>query len=84
MSPDPRADYPETPSGRGSRVFKWRSAARFAPPSSELLAIRAAVRNRSEEAARLIKARQGMIDAAEFFNPQNIQRLLGGGPSATM
>lgn len=24
----PRADYPETPSGRGSRVFKWRSAPR--------------------------------------------------------
>src|SRR5271167_1215630 len=26
--PRPRADYPETPSGRGSRAFKWRSAPR--------------------------------------------------------
>jgi flavin-dependent dehydrogenase len=53
------------------------AAARFTPPPAELLAIRAAVRNRPEEATRLIKARQGMIRRDEFFNPQNLQRLLG-------
>jgi hypothetical protein len=27
----------------------------------------------------MIKARNGMIDPGSFFNPVNIQRLLGGG-----
>ena len=53
------------------------AAARFTPPPPELLAIRAAVRTRPEEATRMIKARQGMINRDEFFNPQNVQRLLG-------
>jgi 2-polyprenyl-6-methoxyphenol hydroxylase-like FAD-dependent oxidoreductase len=60
------------------------AAAHFTPPPPELLAIRAAVRNRPEEATRLIKARQGMIDRDEFFSPQNVQRPLGSGHSATM
>ena len=59
-------------------------AARFTPPRPELLAIRAAVRKRPEEATRLIKARQGMIDKDEFFNPQNVQHLLGRGQSTSM
>jgi flavin-dependent dehydrogenase len=58
------------------------AAARFTPPRPELLAIRAAVRNSPEEATRLIKARQGMIDRDGFFNPQNMQRLLGTAKSA--
>jgi 2-polyprenyl-6-methoxyphenol hydroxylase-like FAD-dependent oxidoreductase len=51
--------------------------ARFPPPSPTALALRAAVRDTPEEATRLIKARNGMIDPASFFNPQNIQRLIG-------
>ncbi len=54
------------------------AAARFAPLPPQVLAIRAAVRDKPEDAARLWKARNGMIDPAEFFNPQNLQRLLGG------
>jgi hypothetical protein len=42
----------------------------------KVLAIRAAVRDKPEEAIRLTKARVGMINRDEFFNPENIQRLL--------
>jgi 2-polyprenyl-6-methoxyphenol hydroxylase-like FAD-dependent oxidoreductase len=56
------------------------AAARFTPLPTQLLAIRAAVRHKPEEATRLWKARVGMIDPTRFFNPQNLQLLLGGGP----
>ena len=52
--------------------------ARFTAPSKELLALRAAVREKPEEATRLIKARQGMIDPATFFNAENLGRLMSG------
>lgn len=55
--------------------------ARFRPPTPQILALRAVVREKPEEATRLIKARMGMIDPAEFFNPQNLQRLLGDIPA---
>ena len=32
---------------------------------------------RPEEATRLIKAMMGMTDRASFFNPENLQRLMG-------
>jgi hypothetical protein len=48
------------------------------PLPPQVLAIRAAVRDRPEEATRLWKARVGMIEPALFFNPQNLERLLGG------
>ena len=51
--------------------------ARFTAPSPELVAIRAAVRRKPEEATRLMKAREGMIDPASFFNPENLPRLVG-------
>jgi hypothetical protein len=35
------------------------------------------VRNNPEEATRMIKARNQMIDPASFFNRENIARLLG-------
>jgi flavin-dependent dehydrogenase len=54
------------------------AAARFTPLPAQALAIRAAVRHRPEDATRLWKARARMIDPAQFFNPQNLQRLLGG------
>jgi flavin-dependent dehydrogenase len=52
------------------------AAARFAPIPPEFLAVRAAVRDKPEEATRLVKARNRMIDPAAFFNAQNLQRLL--------
>jgi flavin-dependent dehydrogenase len=53
------------------------AAARFTPFPPEFLAVRAAVRDRPEEATKLVKARMRMIDPASFFNPDNLQRLLG-------
>ena len=50
--------------------------ARFPVPPARVLALRAAVRDRPEEATQMIKARNGMIDPASFFNPENISRLL--------
>jgi flavin-dependent dehydrogenase len=58
--------------------------ARFTPPRPEVLAIRAAVRERPEKATRFVKARMGMIDRAAFFNSQNLRELLAGAePSMT-
>ena len=53
------------------------SEARFTPPRPEALALRAAIKDKPEEVTRLMKARAGMIDPATFFNPENMQRLLG-------
>jgi flavin-dependent dehydrogenase len=52
------------------------TSARFTPSPPEFLAVRAAVRDKPEEATRLIKAQMRMIDPASFFNSQNLQRLL--------
>jgi len=54
------------------------AAAHFTPFPPKVLAIRAVVRDKPEEATRFWKARNGMIDPATFFNPQNMERLLGG------
>jgi flavin-dependent dehydrogenase len=55
--------------------IRW---AQFQPVPERLLAIRAAVRGNQEETNRFFMARQGMIPPEEFFNPENLQRLLGG------
>ena len=60
------------------------AAARFTPLPPQVLAIRAAVRDKPEEATRMWKARVGMIDPAQFFNPQHLERLLGGGSLAAV
>jgi flavin-dependent dehydrogenase len=52
------------------------TAARFTPLPPEFFALRAAVRDKPEDATRLMKARNRMIDPSDFFNPQNLQRLL--------
>ena len=52
--------------------------ARFPVPPARVLALRAAVRDRPEEATQMIKARNHTIDPASFFNPENISRLLQG------
>jgi hypothetical protein len=52
------------------------TAARFTPLPPEFFALRAAVRDRPDEATRLAKARNRMINPKDFFNPQNLQRLL--------
>src|SRR5262249_39810844 len=50
---------------------------RFPPVPAPALALRAAVRNRPEDATLMVKARNVMIDPSVFFNPQNLQRILG-------
>jgi flavin-dependent dehydrogenase len=60
--------------------IRW---AQFKPVPERLLAIRAAIRGNQEETNRFFMARQGMIPPEEFFNPENLQRLLaqaGAGP----
>lgn len=53
------------------------AAARFTPMPPEAFALRAAVRHNPEQATLLMKARNRLIDPAEFFNPANLQRVLG-------
>jgi len=50
--------------------------ARFRPVPKDLLAIRAAVRGNQEETNRFYMAQQGMIPPEEFFNPDNLRRLM--------
>jgi flavin-dependent dehydrogenase len=50
--------------------------AQFKPVPEDLLAIRAAIRDDPEETNRFYLARQGMIPPEEFFNPENLQRLM--------
>ncbi len=79
------ADYERRRNEASATDFDENVAlARFTPPRPEVLAIRAAVRERPAEATRLVKARMGMTDPAAFFNPQNLQQLLAGAePSMT-
>ncbi len=73
------ADYEKQRNKASAADYEENLAmARFSLPSPELLAIRAAVRDKPEDATRLIKARQGMINPATFFNPENMERLLSG------
>jgi hypothetical protein len=53
------------------------AAAHFQPVPEMMLALRTAVRHDPREATRLAMAREGMIDPAEFFAVENVQRLLG-------
>jgi flavin-dependent dehydrogenase len=53
------------------------ASANYKPPS-QLYAIRAAVRNNPEDAKRLFKAKTRRIEPSEFFNPENLDRLMGG------
>ena len=55
------------------------AAARFTPPRPEALALRLAVRHQPQAATGLIKALMGMTERAAFFNPDNLQRLMGAG-----
>jgi flavin-dependent dehydrogenase len=60
------------------------NGAQFKPVPEKLLAIRAAVRGNQEDTNSFYLARQGMIPPEQFFNPDNLQRLMaradGAGP----
>jgi hypothetical protein len=73
------ADYESTRNAASAADYDQNIAeARFPMPPPPVLALRAAVRDRPEEATRMIKARNRMIDPESFFNPENISRLLAG------
>jgi flavin-dependent dehydrogenase len=76
---DALVDYEHRRNEHSAVDYKENLAeASFRPASPQVLALRAAVKDKPEEATRLIKARMGMTNPAEFFNPENLQRLLGG------
>jgi len=52
------------------------SAARFAGTPGELLQLRVALRGNEEDTRRFIMAREEMIPPEEFFNAENLERIL--------
>jgi len=52
------------------------AAARFAPISPELLQVRLALRGNQEDTNRFIMMLEGWISHEEFFNPENLQRIM--------
>jgi len=50
--------------------------ARFGPIPAELLQLRAALRGNKEDTKSFIMAREGMIPPEQFFNPENLERIL--------
>ena len=73
------ADFESQRNAASSTDYQQNIAeARFPPPPARVLALRAAVRDRPEECTRMLKARNGLIDPASFFNQENISRLLAG------
>jgi 2-polyprenyl-6-methoxyphenol hydroxylase-like FAD-dependent oxidoreductase len=72
------ADYERRRNETSTIEYKQNlSAARFDPVPAEILRLREAVKSDPAEASRMTMARYGMIDPKEFFNPTNVQRLLG-------
>jgi flavin-dependent dehydrogenase len=52
------------------------AAARFTPISPELLQLRLALRGNQEDTNRFIMMLEGWISREEFFNPENLERIL--------
>jgi flavin-dependent dehydrogenase len=52
------------------------AAARFTPLSFELLQIRSALRGNQEDTNRFVQMLEGWISHEEFFNPENLQRIM--------
>jgi flavin-dependent dehydrogenase len=51
--------------------------ARLQPLPADVLRLREAIRSNPTEVTRMAMARGGMTNPREFFNPENLQRLLG-------
>jgi flavin-dependent dehydrogenase len=51
--------------------------ARFTPPSAEQQRLQAALRGNQEATNHFFMAREGMIPPEAFFNPDNLQRIMG-------
>jgi hypothetical protein len=52
--------------------------ARFEPIPPDVLGLRHALRDKPADATRFVMATQCMIPREDFFNPPNLERILGG------
>ena len=52
--------------------------AQLAPAPPDLLALRAALRGRPEDARQFALAFFGAVPRETFFNPDNLERIMGG------
>ena len=69
--------YEEQRNAASMRLYHENAyQAQFKPVPEDLLAIRAAIREDQEKTNRFYLARQGMIPPQEFFNPENLRRLM--------
>jgi len=66
-----RADYDEN-----------LALARLRPFTPDVIGLRAALRGNPEQATRFAKARMALIPPADFFNPENLGRIMGGAAAA--
>jgi 2-polyprenyl-6-methoxyphenol hydroxylase-like FAD-dependent oxidoreductase len=66
---------------RDEQTLPWYQlnvgAARLGPPPPDVQALREALRGNQEDTNLFYMAREGMIPPERFFNPENIQRLMG-------
>ena len=60
------------------------AAARFTPMPLELLQLRLALRGNQEDTNRFIMAQEGLISHEEFFNRQNLQRILANAGASSV
>jgi hypothetical protein len=75
---DAMADYERQRNAASAAAYRENlRSARFEPLPPEVMRLREAVRSDPEQATRFSMAWFGMIDRREFFNPENMLRLLG-------
>jgi flavin-dependent dehydrogenase len=72
------ADYERRRNEATLAVFQMNiDLARFTPPPAEQQRLQAALRGNQEATNRFFMAREGMIPAETFFNPENLRRIMG-------
>src|SRR5262249_25225749 len=76
---DALADYEHKRDAAAMELFQENlNRAKFEPVPRDLLAIRAAIRGDQEATNKFFMAQDGMVPREEFFNPDNLQRLITG------
>jgi hypothetical protein len=76
------ADYEKRRNGASATDYERNiDFARFKPLPPETYQLRAALRGNQEDTNRFIMATEGMIPRDEFFNPQNLRRIMAAAGS---
>jgi flavin-dependent dehydrogenase len=71
------ADYERRRNAATFEIYEENlRSAQFTPPPPELNRLRFALRGNPEDTTRFWMARVGMIPSTDFFNPENLQRIL--------